>query len=393
MKSRNLIHQVKQALAEQAAVGLLGPRQVGKTTLALAMQEQQPADYIDLQDPQQRQKLDNPRRYFSAHTDRLIILDEIHHMPEIFPILRGEIDRRRRAGNRVGQFLILGSAALSLLRQSSESLAGRITYLELGGFNCVEIDGDAISQQELWLRGGFPDSFLASSTAQSLRWRKNFIRTYIEREIPLFGPRIGGEIMTQFWGMLAHLHGGLWHASDMARNLGISTTSVNRYLDLLVDLFLLRRLRPYHVNHGKRLIKSPKIYWRDSGILHSLLDIALLDQLLIHPQLGNSYEGWVIENIVQILGDAAAPFFYRTAVGAEIDLVLQWPNGDLWAIEIKNSTVPKLARGFHQAVIDIKPVRKFVVYLGEESFYLPNDIQVISLRDFCALLQAQKTPL
>ncbi len=366
-------------------VAILGPRQVGKTTLALEIAEKRgpgKSVYLDLEAESDRAKLADPSAYLTAHQDRLVILDEIHRAPELFQTLRGLIDQGRRKGNGNGSFIILGSAAIDLLRQSGESLAGRIAFVELHPLNLAEVaDGKTpvhLTVDQLHLRGGFPDSYQSPDDAASLLWRQNFVRTYLQRDIPQFGPRIAEETLRRFWTMLAHLHGGLLNAAAISRSLGIDNKTVVNYLDLMVDLLLVRRLPPWHANVGKRLVKSPKVYVRDSGICHALLNITGPEQLLSHPKLGDTYEGFVIENILSVT-DSAEAHFYRTAAGAEIDLVLPTAKG-LCAIEIKRSTAPKVSRGFHIACEDLKPAQRLVVYPGEETFPIGDGIIAVSLR-------------
>ena len=377
MIKRLLYPRLADALAHSPAVALLGPRQVGKTTLALEIGQQRNALYLDLESESDRARLAQPELYFADHPDQLIILDEIHRAPGLFAVLRGSIDRGRRAGRRAGQYLILGSASLDLLKQSGESLAGRISYLELTPFLALEVP--AISVDDLWVRGGFPDSLLAADAARSLRWRQDFIRTYLERDIPQFGTRIAAETLRRFWIMLAHHQGGLLNTAMFARNLGVDVKTVSAYLDLLVDMLLVRRLQPWHANLGKRLVKSPKVYVRDSGLVHALLLIQDKETLLSHPVVGASWECFVIENLIASLPEHVQAYFYRTGGGAEIDLLLSWPDGQLWAIEIKRSLTPKVERGFHAACADLIPTRKFVVYPGTERYRLAADIEVISL--------------
>ena len=377
MIKRLLYPRLADALAHSPAVALLGPRQVGKTTLALEIGQQHNALYLDLESESDRARLAQPELYFADHPDQLIILDEIHRAPGLFAVLRGSIDRGRRAGRRAGQYLILGSASLDLLKQSGESLAGRISYLELTPFLVLEVP--AISVDDLWVRGGFPDSLLAADAARSLRWRQDFIRTYLERDIPQFGARIAAETLRRFWIMLAHHQGGLLNTAMFARNLGVDVKTVSAYLDLLVDMLLVRRLQPWHANLGKRLVKSPKVYVRDSGLVHALLLIQDKETLLSHPVVGASWECFVIENLIAAAPEHVQAYFYRTGGGAEIDLLLSWPDGQLWAIEIKRSLTPKVERGFHAACADLIPTRKFVVYPGTERYRLAADIEVISL--------------
>ena len=306
-------------------------------------------------------------------------------MPDLFRVLRGQIDERRRRGRRSGQFLLIGSASDALLRQTSESLAGRTLYEELPGLDALEVGS---GHDSLWIRGGFPDAFTARSDAASARWRLNFIRTYLERDIPQFGVRVPAETLRRFWTMLAHHQGGLLNASELARSLGVSGPAVRRYVDLLSDLMLVRRLPAYFANVGKRLVKGPKAYVRDSGILHSLLGLGTLDDVLSHPVAGASWEGFVVENLI-----AAAPFgtdvwFYRTRAGAEIDLLLHLPDRRLWAIEIKRSSAPRAARGFEIAAADLGAAERFVVYPGREPFPLTEATTAIPLTDLMQRLEA-----
>lgn len=386
MIKRRLTTKLAEALTEMPAVALLGPRQSGKTTLALECGEAQKALYLDLESEQDRARLAQPELYLAEQQHRLVILDEVHRAPGLFPSLRGLIDRARRAGRRSGQFLLLGSASLDLLKQSGETLAGRIAYLELGPFDALETRHLPID--DLWLRGGFPESLLAKDTATSLRWRQNFIRSYLERDIPQFGPRIAAETLRRFWIMLAHHQGGLLNTAQFARNLGIDVKTVGNYLDLLVDLLLVRRLPPWHGNVGKRLVKSPKVYVRDSGLVHALLGIPDKDTLLAHMVVGQSWECFVVENLIAVAPAGVDASFYRTGGGAEIDLLLTWPDGRHWAIEIKRSLSPKVERGFHAACVDLEPERKFVVYPGAERYPLAADIEVLPLVALAEMLAA-----
>ena len=370
---------LREYLEEFPAVALVGPRQVGKTTLALEVAGQQHSVYLDLESDADRNKLNDPVLYLSRYRDELLVLDEVHRLPGLFRNLRGLIDQRRRQGKRNGSFLLLGSASIDLLRQSGESLAGRIAYLELTPLHLLETtpaDADI-----LWLRGGFPDSYLARSEAASFRWRLNFIRTYLERDIPQFGPRIPAETLRRFWTMLAYAQGGTFNATKFAGNLGVDGKTIARYLDLLVDLLLVRRLPPWHKNVGKRLVKSPKVYVRDPGILHALLGLEQLDDVLSHPVVGASWEGFVIENILSVTPATATASFYRTTGGAEVDLVLTLPKQQVWAVEIKRSLSPTVEKGFYYACNDVQATRRFVVYPGADRYPLSHDTEVISLID------------
>lgn len=361
---------VRDRLEQFPAVALLGPRQVGKTTLAELIAEGRPSVYLDLEAAADREKLADPALYLSSHEDKLVILDEVQRLPELFQTLRGLIDQGRRRNVRAGRFLLLGSASIDLLKQSGESLAGRIAYVELGPLNVLEVDADGLDT--LWIRGGFPDSFLAASDDASVIWRDNFIRTYLERDIPQLGPRVPAETLRRFWTMLAHVQGSTLNAAQLARGLSVDGKTVARYLDLLVDLLLVRRLPPFHANVGKRLVRSPKVYVRDSGIVHALLGLDDREAVLGHPVAGGSWEGYVLENLLGATPERVQGYFYRTAAGAEIDLVLEMPGGKLWAIEIKRGLAPKLDKGFHHAREDLQPERSFLVYSGEDRY--PNRV-------------------
>lgn len=365
-------------------MALTGPRQVGKTTLALEIAGERPSVYLDLEEVDDRARLASAKSYLEDHADELVILDEIHRAPGLFETLRGVIDSGRREGKGTGRFLLLGSAALELLAQSGQTLAGRIAFVELSPFDLTEVGDERIDR--LWVRGGFPDSFLAQSTGDSLLWRKDFIHTYLHRDIPALGPRIPAETLRRLWTMLSHHQGGVVNVSQLARNLEVTGSTVTRYIDLMVDLLLVRRLQPRLINVGKRLVRSPKVYVRDSGLVHTLLGIQDMEALLGHPVVGASWEGMAIENILSVLGDGALPSFYRTAGGAEVDLVLDWPGGEVWAIEIKRSSAPKLERGLRSALEDLQPQRSFVVYAGEERFRLDEHIEAIGLAELCAEL-------
>jgi predicted AAA+ superfamily ATPase len=388
MIPRRMERIVREALDRQAAVALIGPRQVGKTTLARSIAEDVPSVYLDLEAAEDRRKLADPALFLREYEDRLVVLDEIHRAPEVFQVLRGLIDEGRRHGRRTGRFLLLGSASMDLLRQSGESLAGRISYVDLGPIDVLEAGTDDRDLDTLWLRGGFPDSYLASDAQESLQWRKDFIRTYLERDVPMLGPRIPAETLERLWTMLAHGQGALLNASQLASALMASAQTVTRYVDLLVDLLLVRRLRPLHSNPGKRLVKSPKIYVRDSGIVHALLNIGDRTTLAGHPVVGASWEGFVIENLINAAPVRTVPGFYRTAAGAEIDLVLELPGGRLWAIEIKRGLAPTLAKGFYHAHEDLEPERSFVVYSGTERYPLAEGVMAIGLGQLAATLAA-----
>lgn len=397
MIERSLYLLLQETLAEFPAVALLGPRQSGKTTLAHRVGDepgqsaatahgkaQSSSIYLDLESPSDRQKLSDPEAYLARHEDKLVILDEVQKMPALFETLRGLIDQGRRKGLQAGRFLLLGSASGDLLRQSGESLAGRIAYLELAPLQTLELA--AAQQDELWLRGGFPNSFLAKSARQSMVWRQNLISTYLERDIPGYGTRIPAETLRRLWTMLAHHQGGLLDVSQLGKNLMIDAKTVHRYLDLLVDLMLLRRLQPWHSNTGKRLVKSPKMYVRDSGLVHALLGIDSHDALLSHPVVGNSWEGFVVETLLNAAPLNTSSGFYRTSNGAEIDLLLNLPGQGLWAIEIKRGATGKPRRGFYSACDDLKPARRFLVHGRQGSYPLGEGIEALGLRELAGLL-------
>lgn len=387
MISRRLLPALATALAEAPAVALLGPRQVGKTTLALAAAASRPSVYLDLESEADRAKLAEPELYLAQHADKLVILDEIQRTPQLFRSLRGLIDAGRRRGQARGRFLVLGSASIDLLKQSSESLAGRIRYLELAPLDAGEVGRDRLDA--LWLRGGFPESLLADSDAASLRWRVDFIRTYLERDIPQLGPRIPAETLRRLWTMLSHQQGGLLNAAALARALAVDGKTVATYLNLLVDLLLVRRLAPWHGNVKKRLVKSPKVYVRDSGLVHALLGIGDREALLAHPVAGASWEGQATESLLAAAPPGTEAYFFRTAAGAEIDLLLKRPGErQPWAIEIKRGLAPKIERGFHSACETVRPQRRRVVYGGSERFPLAEGVEAVSLPDLCMELGA-----
>jgi predicted AAA+ superfamily ATPase len=392
MIERDATKHLNDALARQAAVGLIGPRQVGKTTLALAVAAGRPSVYLDLESPADRDKLTAPELYLNAHADKLVVLDEIHHAPEIFGVLRGLIDQGRRSGQRTGRFLVLGSASIDLLRQSGESLAGRIEYVELGPLTVHEAARTGAEIERLWLRGGFPESLLAASDADALRWRRNFVRTYLERDVPQFGPRVPAVTLERLWTMLAHNQGAMLNAAQLAAGLSVSAPTVSAYIDLLADLLLVRRLPPCLANMGKRLVKSPKVYVRDSGLVHALLRIETWDDLMGHPVAGPSWEGFVIENLLAAAPEGAQASFYRTSAGAEIDLVLDLGGrSGRWAVEIKKSLTAKPSRGFWNAVADLRPERAFVVHSGVERYPLAPGVEAIGLRELADELIGSKS--
>ena len=400
MIPRLLAARLEEHLRLFPAVALIGPRQVGKTTLAQAVardvgragagrhrrRARKPGLYLDLENPVDQEKLADARGYLEAQRGRLVVLDEIHRAPQLMQVLRGIIDERIRQGESAGQFLLLGSASMDLLRQSGESLAGRIAYLELAPFDIREA-GER-QRRRLWIRGGFPRSFLAASDAAGALWRENFIRTYLERDVPAFGPRVPAQTLRRFWTMLAHAQGGLWNAATLARSLAVDGKTVARYVDLLDDLLLVRRLQPLHANVRKRLVKAPKVYVRDSGIVHALLRLDDAAAVLGHPIAGASWEGFVIETLLRAAPQRTQASFYRTATGVEIDLVLELPGGRVWAVEIKRALAPVADKGLRTAIADLKPDKAFLVHAGDDRYPKGQNIEAIGLAELTAELEA-----
>lgn len=393
MIDRQVLSQLQSKLQQAPAVVLLGPRQVGKTTLALEAARGWPQDsvYLDLERPADRMKLDDADGFLRMQGNKLVILDEIHRMPGLFEVLRGIIDERRRSGQRFGHFLLLGSASLDLMQQSSETLAGRVSYLEVTPIHALELQGQNLSTDALWLRGGFPDSLLALDDAASFSWREDFVRSYLQRDVPMFAPRLPAETVGRLWTMLAHQQGALMQQSRLASSLGISNPAVARYVDLLVDLQLVRQLRPWSGNVGKRLVKTPKVYVRDSGLVHALLGLRTLNDLVGHPVCGPSYEGFCIENLIAAAGPQCTPYTYRTHAGAELDLVLERAGKPWAAIEIKRSTAPTLGRGFEVACTDLGIENRYVVYPGTQSFPMRHGAMAMGLPDLMATLKRLNT--
>ena len=389
MYPRLIQNQLVALLNQFPAVVLLGPRQAGKTTLALAeMARRGDAIYLDLELPSAQRQLDDPEAYLLAKRQRLVILDEVQRMPELFAVLRGVIDIRLRDGEAAGQFLLLGSATGALLSQASESLAGRVVQLELTPFQAREVlpaGAPSVELNPLWVRGGFPLSWLAQGDEQSMRWREAFIATYLERDIPALGPRIPTTTLRRLWTMLAHGQGGLLNQSQLAASLAVSGQTVSRYIDILCDLMLVRRLPPWHGNAGKRLVRSPKVYVRDSGLTHALLGLQSLDAVLGHPVAGASWEGFVIEQLIAAAPQAEASF-YRTAHGAEADLVLNLRHGETWVIEIKRSSAPTVSKGFHLAAADVKATRKLLVAPVGSPYPMREGIEVMNPLDAASQL-------
>ncbi len=388
MLKRFIETYVRYNLASFPAVALLGARQIGKTTLAKSVADTENALYLDLESPEDLMKLQDPVHFLTMHRGKLIILDEIQHHPDLFMILRGIIDNNRQAGIQSGQYLLLGSASMNLLQQSSESLAGRISFVDMFGLNVFEIPNTRENIIQLWIRGGFPDSYLAKSDQQSMLWLENLIRTYVERDIPQMGYKIPAIRLRNLWTMLAHLQGETINYSKLAGNLEVDSKTIRHYIDILVDLLLVRRVQPWHSNTKKRLVKSPRYYVRDTGILHRLLGINSYDALISTPILGKSWEGFVIESIHSVLPIFAETYFYRTAVGAEIDLVIKFSAFEIWAVEIKHGTAPKLNKHFNATCADVGATHKYVVYSGTDIFLIKDGIIMISLMNIMQKIKA-----
>lgn len=393
MIDRNITDKLISSLKNVPVVALLGPRQVGKTTLALQIAEYafgKESAYLDLELDTDLNKLNDPESYLRRFENQLLIIDEVQRKPDLFRVLRGLVDIRKRAGESSGQFLLLGSASRDLLQQSSESLAGRIRYLELTPFSVLEIfrnDRLGFNPEKLWFRGGFPDSYLATSDNESWEWRNDFISTYVERDIPQMGPQIPATRMKKFWTMLAHYHGQQIVLSEIGKSLEVSHPTIKTYLDILTDFYMVRQIQPWAGNTKKRIVKSPKVYLRDSGILHKLLNISSFEDLLGHPVLGASWEGFVIENIVAQLSSKWQYSYYRTTAQTEIDLILEGPDHQTWAVEVKRSSAPKVSSGFHLASEDIKATGKFVIYSGTERYPMANHTEAIGLTEFLEMLE------
>lgn len=389
---RILSEKLISALRHMPAVALLGPRQVGKTTLALDITEKRiakPVVYLDLELESDLAKLQNAEGYLKLHENQLLIIDEIQLKPDLFNTLRSLIDMRKRAGEPSAQFLLLGSASRDLLQYSSESLAGRIRYLELTPFSIKELTlhkPEEFQMNQLWFRGGFPQSYLAENDSESWNWRTDFISSYVERDIPQLGMNISATRMRRFWSMLAHFHGQQINYSSLAKSLEVSHTTIKNYLDILTDLYMVRQVQPWFGNSKKRLIKSPKVYIRDTGLLHRLLGISTFEELLGHPVMGHSWEGFVIENILNLLPDTWQASYYRTSDQYEIDLILEKSNSERWAIEIKHSPAPRVSAGFHKSSEDTHATRKIVLHSGQDSFPLNHDTEAMGTESFLGIL-------
>ncbi len=391
MMKRGLLPHLLKALETMPVVALLGPRQVGKTTLALMIAKaiRKKSAYLDLELDTDLAKLADAEAYLRRFGNKLLIIDEVQRQPDLFRLLRGLVDIRKRAGETSAQFLLLGSASRDLIQHSSETLAGRIRFLELSPFSVLEARQDEASTfdlEKLWLRGGFPDSYLAASDDDSWDWRSDFISTYVEKDIPLMGPQIATTTMRQLWSMLAHGNAQQVNYSKLGESLGFSYKTIKNYIDTLTDFYMLRQIQPWSGNTKKRLVKAPRIYLRDSGLVHRFLNITDFESLLGHPAIGASWDGFVIENILNRLSGKWRYSYYRTSAQAEVDLVLEGPKNEVWAIEIKRSSAPKVTKGFHYACDDIKATHKFVIYPGEDRFPLGNEIEAMGIIEFLQLL-------
>lgn len=376
MLDRWIANRILRRLAQAPAVALLGARQVGKTTLGMKIAEDRGWIYLDLQNRQDRRKLEDPYAFLRSHRDTTVVLDEIQRTPDLFVDLRVIIDEYRRQGRGNGRFLILGSASMDLLRQSSESLAGRIRHVSMSGLNLLEAGDD---MRKLWFRGGFPESFLALGNDASRIAREALIETCLARDMPGLGFSVSSEKMRRIFTMLAHAHGQAANRATLADNLEVDSKTIGRWTHILTGLLLVRRLEPYCTNVKKRLVKTPRLYVRDSGLLHELLEIESHDRLLGHVALGKSWEGFVIENVCSLLPEYARTYFYRTSAGAEIDLVVSLSSDEKWAIEIKHGSTPKLSRRFGQSCEEIGAAHRYVVYGGDETIGIRDGATMIPL--------------
>ena len=365
-----LLAAIRRALGRSRAVALVGPRQVGKTTLARSFVPPDSNRYFDLESPVDLDRLDRAMTALEGFKGPdPVVIDEVQRRPELFPVLRVLIDR----DDRTGQYLLLGSASPSLLRQASESLAGRLEIIEVDSLSLGEVGNAAL--RDLWTRGGFPRSFTAATAADSLAWREGFIRLTVERDLPALGLGAGAQAIRRFWTMLAHYHGQIWNAADLARSLGVGETTVRRYLDIMTDAFLLRQLRPWHENLGKRQVKAPKVYVRDSGILHALLNVEGSDDVLAHPKAGASWEGFVLEQVLHHAQPRDA-YFWATHQGAELDL-LMFKHGRRVGVEFKLADAPGLTPSMRIAMTDLRLDRLLVIYPGNKAYELAAGVDVV----------------
>ena len=377
MFERRATPEIHHALGRAPAVVLLGARQIGKSTLARQIAAQTPgALFLDLENADDRARLTQPSLFFRENRQRLVVLDEVQRAPEIFSALRPEIDAYRQPG----RFLLLGSASPQLLRQSAESLAGRVAMIDMQPLLATEVKPDFAGTQTLWMRGGFPESFTSRNDENSFLWRRNFIRTFLERDIPQFGITIPAPVLERFWRMLAHVHGQLQAVTPLAQSMGLSSPTIARYIDLLVAARVVRRLEPLHNNSGKRLVKSPRLYIADSGLLHALLQIRTINDLIGHPVTGVSWEGFVLEQVIGALPEGAGLSFYRTAAGAELDIVVRTATQTI-GIEVKFSSAPKVTKGFWQACEDVGVTRAVIVAPVAHRFPFAENVDVIPITE------------
>ena len=389
MIKRNLETTLVKSLQNMPVVVLLGARQVGKTTLALGISEfvQKEIVYLDLELDSDLAKLADAEAFLSRFENKLLIIDEVQRQPDMFRLLRSLVDRRKRTEEQACQFLLLGSASRDLIQHSSETLAGRVRYIELTPFTVSELDREgAYDLERHWLRGGFPDSYLASSNADSWSWRSDFISSYIERDIPFMGPHISAATMRRLWSMLAHNNTQQVNYSKLGESLGVSYKTIKSYIDTLTDFYMVRQLQPWSGNTKKRLVKAPKLYLRDSGLGLRFLMISDFESLLGNPVIGAAWEGYVVENILSELSDMWRFSFYRTYAQSEADLVLKGPGKQVFAIKIKRSSSPTVSKGFHYACHEVKATHKVVIYPGNENFPLPNSVEAMSLKSFLKIL-------
>jgi len=388
MIDRQAKEYVLQLLETFPAVVIVGPRQVGKTTLAkqIAAEVSGPTSYLDLELPSDLARMTEPEIYLAALVDSLVILDEVQRLPDLFPILRSLIDQNRKPG----RFLLLGSASPELIRDTSESLAGRVAYYELKPLQFAEVS-DTYDYQSHWLRGGFPEALLASSEKKSFRWRQQFVRSYLERDLALLGLGADPMMLRRLWMMVAHINGGVLNVQNLSRSLGISGPIVAKYLDFFEAAFLIRRLPAFYINLGKRLIKSPKIYVRDTGILHSLLNIQSTEELLGHISVGGSWESYVLNEVFASLPDGYEMFFYRSRQGTEVDIVIASAGKPDTLIEIKLSLTPTISRGFRIAMEDLQTTRNYIVCPVQEKYPISKDVTVIGLADLPDIYDSMPT--
>ena len=385
VKERSIFPLLQEYLSIFPAVGLLGPRQVGKTTLVKNLKLEKEGLYLDLEKASDRAKLVDAELFLKAHADKTVILDEIQLMPELFAELRSLIDEQREPG----RFILLGSASPDLIRKSADSLAGRIGYLELTPFYLGEVETDEL--EKLWIRGGFPLSFLAKSDRESQLWRQNFIKTYLERDLAQIGLSTDPRLVERFWMMLANAQGGIWNAESFAKALGITRPTVNRYLKFLEGSFMVRVLAPFHQNIKKRLVKSPKVFIRDTGLLHSLTGVTSMDSLINQLLVGPSWEGFVIEQIISTLKEEYEYYFYRTHQGAECDLLLVKNGVVKTAIEIKNTLSPKLSKGMQISMEDTGAEKGVIICRISDSYPLSEKVRAVGLPEFLVGVLATKS--